>query len=164
MSTRQNVYSYPAADDYPYDSRPTLAGWYDTDRAMEYTEGTRWDGSNHVSLATGRQTEHERLHRTAGGRWVRHSWSQWQGSEERHEYITEADAREWLIRCEYPSDAIEEATGLPMPPELGRPAVGPQIKVRLPQDVIERVDELAVAAGQSRSEWVRHLVTVAVAE
>lgn len=38
-----------------------------------------WNGSNHISQATGSQWEHESLLRTAGGWWVLHRWSQWQG-------------------------------------------------------------------------------------
>lgn len=49
----------------------------------------------------------------------------------------------------------------PESPKLGRPEIGPQIKVRLPEEVIARVDALATEAGVSRSEWVRQAVTAA---
>lgn len=46
----------------------------------------------------------------------------------------------------------------------GRPEVGPQIKVRLPEEVIAAVDALAAAEGITRSAWIRACVSAAVDE
>jgi len=79
----------------------TEGKWFDIDKATKYDEGTTWNGSNHISMATGTQTEHEVLYRTAGGRWILHAWSQWQGSAETYEIISDKQAASWLIRSEY---------------------------------------------------------------
>lgn len=110
--------------------RPRIDGWFDLDSAQRYYEETSWDGRVHTSLATGEDRTHEELWRTV----------------------------EWLIRCEYDDAAIEEATGEAMPAEMGRPEIGPQIKVRLPQETIAAVDALAKSGGVSRSAWVRAAV------
>lgn len=45
-----------------------------------WEEASSWNGSNHISKATGSQWEHETLYRSAKGRyWVEHT-SQYQGS------------------------------------------------------------------------------------
>lgn len=75
--------------------------WFDPAKATRYDEATRWDGNNHISLATGSQWEHQELYRTAGGRWVLHSWSQWQGSGESYEPIDETAAVAWLVANEH---------------------------------------------------------------
>lgn len=149
---RQNVYVYIEGE------RPRIDGWFDLDSAQRYYEETSWDGRVHTSLATGEDRTHEELWRTVSGRWVRHWWSDWSESQDRWEGIAEDEAREWLIRCEYDDAAIEEATGEAMPAEMGRPEIGPQIKVRLPQETIAAVDALAKSGGVSRSAWVRAAV------
>jgi hypothetical protein len=78
--------------------RITLADgrWFDASKAKRWEEDTRWDGHNHVSLATGSQWDHERLYRTPGGIYVLHHWSQWQGSTETYEEVTREAAARWL--------------------------------------------------------------------
>jgi hypothetical protein len=73
-------------------------GWFDRDAAKRWSEGTRWDGSNHISVATGSQWEHESLWRTKRGVYVLHAWSDWQGSGEGWTRIDASEAAEWLIR------------------------------------------------------------------
>ena len=60
-------------------------------------ESTRWDGNNHISIATGSQWDHERLYRSAKGKWLLRAWSQWQGSSESWTQLDDADAHAWLI-------------------------------------------------------------------
>lgn len=74
-------------------------GWFDLDAAERWEETTRWDGSNHISKATGSQWEHEALYRTRSGSWVLNHWSQYQGRPETWEQIEPKDAAAWLIRC-----------------------------------------------------------------
>jgi hypothetical protein len=69
------------------------SGWFDLDSAERFDEATIWDGRNRISLATGSQWDHEALYRTANGRWVKHWWSQWQG--------TVAEAAAWLVQNGY---------------------------------------------------------------
>lgn len=83
--------------------------WYDPAKADSWEEATRWDGNNHVSLATGSQWDHELLIRTAGGTWVLHRWSQWQGSRPSYRAITPKEAAAWFIRNEH-TEVPEELT------------------------------------------------------
>ncbi len=46
-------------------------------------------------------------------------------------------------------------------PKPGRPEVGPNINVRLPQDLLERVDQRAEAEGQTRAEVIRDSLSTA---
>ena len=150
---RQNVYTYPDAEDYY--AEVTLAGWFDVDKAESYPEGTRWDGQNTISLVAGGRWDHETLYRTSGGRWVLRHWSQWEGRGETWAFINDDAARNWLIRCEYDDSAIAAATGEDMPAEIGRPVIGPQLKVRLPEALIARIDAVAEVASLTRSAWIR---------
>ena len=81
-------------------------GWFDADASVEIKEGTRWDGNNHVSLATGSQWDHEVLHVTKKGRFVVNHWSQWQGSGETYVEITPAEAAQWLVANERDEDEL----------------------------------------------------------
>jgi hypothetical protein len=76
--------------------------WFNAAKAERYEEDTWWDGSNHISRATGGQWDHEVLWRTAGGRWILQRWSQWQGVSESFEEITAPDAAVWLVRNGHP--------------------------------------------------------------
>jgi hypothetical protein len=75
--------------------------WFDLDTAERFDEATIWDGRNRISLAMKSQWDHEELYRTASGRWVLHWWSQWQGTVDRWEEISEAEAAAWLIQNEW---------------------------------------------------------------
>lgn len=87
--------------------------WFDRDKALRWDESTRWDGSNHISCATGSQWNHEELYRTASGRWILHTWSQWQGSSSSWEEIAHQAAVLWLSQHGH-DDALtpEENVGL----------------------------------------------------
>ncbi len=75
--------------------------WFDLDKATSWTEGRYFDGNNHISLATGTQWDHEKLFRTAGGRWILYGWSQWQGRRETWTEVSNADAARWLVKNEH---------------------------------------------------------------
>ena len=81
--------------------------WFDLATATAWEEKTHWDGSNHISLATGSQWNHEVLYRTGGGRFILHKWSQWQGRPSTFEEISGNTGWDWLIRNEY-FDAVPE--------------------------------------------------------
>ena len=73
-----------------------------TDNATaEWGEKTRWDGHNHVSVATGSQWEHERLYRSRKGRYYIEHFSQWQGSTPRAEWVSLESAAAWLLANEH---------------------------------------------------------------
>ena len=135
-----------------------LAGWFDENKAERFSEATWWDGSNHVSVATGSQWDHQVLYRTKGGRWVLHSWSQWQGRPERYRFITDAEAQTWLLKNEHDAAVerffgeIEEERG------PGRPEIGPVIQVRLPEEMTAQLDALAERDGVPRAEVIRRLL------
>ena len=75
--------------------------WFDTDKAEHFDESTYFNGQNHISNATGDQWTHQRLYRTTSGRWILNSWSQWQGSSESYEEISNEEAAKWFVRNEH---------------------------------------------------------------
>lgn len=79
--------------------------WFDAEKATEFTELTRYDGSNRISRATGSQYEHELLYFTAGGKWVMNCWSNWQGSQESYSAKTAEEAVLWLAKNEHAEEA-----------------------------------------------------------
>lgn len=164
--TRQNVYAYPDPDNYLDDTPVHVVGHFNLDAARHFDEGRNWDGSNYISQATGSQWDHEALYLTAGGRWVKNWWSQWQGSTERWTFIDVGEAREWLLRNEYDDDTITAATGTPVEqeegPVYGRPQIGRRVEVILPKHVITALDARAVEAGVKRSELIRDLICAAL--
>lgn len=86
-----------------------LVGWFN-DKAKDHIlleEGTRFDGSNRISLATGNQWDHEALHLTGRNRrWVLNAWSKRQGGGDVYHLITEADAFRWLLMNERADEAM----------------------------------------------------------
>jgi hypothetical protein len=83
--------------------------WFDIDKSQSWPEERHWDGRNHISNATGSQWEHETLYRTAGGIYVVHHSSQWQGSTDTIEEITATDAAKWLSTNDYLDGDAESA-------------------------------------------------------
>ena len=81
----------------------------DTKKASKsWDEDTRWDGRNHISVTTGSQWHHQRLHRSRKGRYYLECWSDWQGSIDRAEWINNHDAAKWLLANEHDNDIPEE--------------------------------------------------------
>lgn len=76
------------------------SGWFNKETAISFDESTFWNGSNHISKATGSQTEHERLYKTASGKWVLACWSNWQNTSDSFEAISENEACQWLFKAE----------------------------------------------------------------
>jgi hypothetical protein len=147
---RINVYSYPAEEESFGET--TLAGWFDGDKAL------RWDDADYNGNGSGGTARGQAVNRTSGGRWVLEHWTRWQNERSRYEFISDEAAREWLLRngcdkavAEHFGD-IEEERG------PGRPTIGEPINIRL-GDLLGRVDAFATAAGQTRAEAIRELVT-----
>jgi hypothetical protein len=74
--------------------------WIDLGTATLYEEGSRHDGSNFISLATGSQWHHEALYQSARGAWVLNAWSAEQGSTETWEVVSPKTAAAWLVKNE----------------------------------------------------------------
>jgi hypothetical protein len=74
----------------------------DTDKASDFwEEGSRWNGSNHISMATGSQWHHQRLHKSRKGRYyVEHS-SNYQGTTPHVEWVSPQEACRWLLANEH---------------------------------------------------------------
>ena len=81
--------------------------WFDIDKAEKFSDASYWDGSNNVSKSAS-QYNHHALYRTASGKWVLNFWSQWQGTRETYEEITDQEAAEWFAINEYDDDDIPE--------------------------------------------------------
>ena len=74
----------------------------DTDKAAQsWAEATRWNGSNHISKATGSQWEHETLYLSARGRYWIESTSQYQGSIPSARFVEREEAARWLLLNEH---------------------------------------------------------------
>lgn len=85
------------------------SGWFNNDKAIEFQEASRWDGNNHISLATGSQWDHEVLYFTASGNWVRYNWSQYQHVADSYEQVDVEFAVNWLRQQEcFDNPAIED--------------------------------------------------------
>lgn len=70
----------------------------DTDQSTaRWDEATEWDGSNHISRATGSQWLHQVLYRSRKGRYYTLHTSQWQGSRDHIEWVSNEDAARWLL-------------------------------------------------------------------
>lgn len=86
-----------------------LVGWFNDEAKdlIRFREGTQFDGSNHISIATGSQWDHEALYLTGRKRrWVLNSWSKYEGDPDVYHLITEADAFRWLLANERADEAI----------------------------------------------------------
>jgi hypothetical protein len=83
----------------------------DTDKAKQsWEEDTRWNGNNHISVATGSEWKHEKLYQSAKGRWWIEHTSQWQGSTPVARMVPPAEAARWLLANGH--DLPEELAGL----------------------------------------------------
>jgi hypothetical protein len=74
-----------------------------------WKEDTWWDGSNHISVATGSQWNHQELLRSRKGRYWLECWSQIQGSLAHAEWLSNHEAARWLLANghELPDDLKE---------------------------------------------------------
>jgi hypothetical protein len=74
--------------------------WFDLDEAKKWDEHTYWNGSNHISSATGTQWDHQSLYRTKKGKYILSSWSQRQGVPDGWQIISDEEAARWLTNNE----------------------------------------------------------------
>lgn len=153
--SRVNVYT---TDDIT--GEKTLQGWFDTASLVEeIDEATYWDGNNSRGVISGLQLGNEQLLRTSGGRWI----TRYDGRREYNgpltfTFITDAQAREWLLRCEF-DDIVEKYFG-EVEEERGpggRPEVGNAVHIRL-GELLARVDLAAARQGKTRAAFIRTLI------
>jgi len=69
--------------------------WFNEEAAEAFEDDTRWDGHNHISIATGSQWVRATLWRTAKGLWVLETRGP-HGSSYEHPYPADG-AHRWLI-------------------------------------------------------------------
>ena len=62
-----------------------------------WNEATRFDGRNQISVNTGSQWVHEQLFRSRKGRYYIVTSSQWQGTQDRAEWVSNHRAAAWLV-------------------------------------------------------------------
>lgn len=161
--SRVNVYAVHGEHDYNQ-APAELLGWFDPAKAECFEQDKNWDGSNMVGVMSGSQWVDEYLYRTKGGRWVRnHDATRYCNGPDTYEFLTDEQARDWLLRSGNHDDAVgrffgevEEEKG------PGRPGIGGAVHVRLGDGNLSRVDAWAGAEGISRAEWVRRAVEDAV--
>lgn len=135
-------------------------GWFDPEAADWFDDGVRWDGSNMVGLNSRDWTATERLARTPGGRWVLERASRWEGAATSYQFVSDAEALTWLITSDQHEGAITQYfPESPVEVGPGRPEIGPEVKVRLPADVLAAVDARAEAQSVTRAEALRRLIT-----
>lgn len=138
----------------------SLAGWFDPDTATRFDQDTEWNGHNLVGVITKSEFVNEHLYRTKGGRWIlNHDSRNYHDGPDAYEFVTDEDARDWLIRSECNDAAIEQYFG-PVEDERGpgRPEVGKPIHIRLGDDLLAQVDAEAAWRGRSRADTIRELV------
>ncbi len=86
---------------------------FDTEKAKaSWSEASDWDGSNHISRATGSQWNHEKLFLSAKGRYYVVRSSNVQGSRDEMEILSPREAAAWLILNDYGDDLPEDLAGL----------------------------------------------------
>ena len=142
----------------------TLAGWFDPMKCESFTEGHRWDGNNNIGVISGAPISFvdETLYRTPGGRWVRNSdRTRYPNGADVYQFLSDDEARDGLLRSEDNDEAIERYFGEQGdeagPAPTGRPSMGdaPPITVKVPAELLARIDTAAGRAGIARAEWIR---------
>lgn len=71
---------------------------FDTEKAKaRWSEASDWNGSNHISRATGSEWNHEDLYLSAKGRYYVVRSSAYQGSQDEMEILSPREAAAWLL-------------------------------------------------------------------
>lgn len=84
--------------------------WFDEEKAEKFEEKIEGNGNNSSSKATGSQWNHEKLFRTASGKWILNQGSQMQDSLkiyiEMYKEISDDEAAKWLVINGHDSDIV----------------------------------------------------------
>jgi hypothetical protein len=87
----------------------------DPEKATEsWNEATDFNGSNHISVNTGSQWDHERLYKTAKGRYWLESYSQRDRVACEARWTEPREAAEWLLANDHklPDDVRQHETDI----------------------------------------------------
>jgi hypothetical protein len=163
--SRVNIYKSYTDYEYEGDGAPQLIGWFDPSKAEVFEQDKRWDGNNMVGVITGSQWVDEYLYRTKGGRWVRnHDATRYCNGNAVYEFLTDAQAKDWLLRSECNDDTVERFFGeIEEERGPGRPKVGEQVCFTVPADDLAAVDAMAERYGEARSAVLRKAVAAYIA-
>lgn len=138
--TRINIHKQTIDDEW------VLDGWFDIDKAET------WTGDDY---SAGRRID---LLRTAQRQWLLGYMTQWQGETPRFERITPDQAHTWLIKDGDHEEDVQRFFGdLEEERGPGRPTEGTRIDVRLPEELLTRVD-VRRESGESRASTIRRLL------
>lgn len=151
--SRVNVYERVSEQDLGYEA-PKLAGWF------EWSKAARWSDADYNHNGSGGTGRGQAVMLTAGGRWVLEHWTIWQGGTDRYEYITDDEARDWLLR-NGEDEAVRQHFGEVAEEEDrrgGRPEIGGRITTAIGDERLAVVDSYARSEGIGRAEAVRRLV------
>lgn len=157
-----NVYDF---HDVAFGGKPQYQGRFNLDTATEY-DGAEDRNDNTATMHA--------LYRTKSGRWVRNSWTNWAGSIPKFWFVSDTEAREWLIENGHEKAVAEHfgTVGEEGPPVRGRgrPPIGGRVETSL-GDLVPKVDRWARDNGvlhddgrPNRSEAVRRLVGIALGD
>jgi len=158
--SRINIYKSYTDYEYEGTGEPVLLGWFDPAKAEVFEQDKRWDGNNMVGVITGSEWIDEYLYRTKGGRWVRnHDAHRYCNGPDTYEFLTDEQAKDWLLRSECNDDAVERFFGV-IEEERGpgRPKVGEQVCFTVPAEDLTAIDEIAAYITSSRSAVLRDAV------
>ena len=82
--------------------------WFDIDKAEVFKEETDWNGSNHISRATGSQFDHEFLYMTKSGKFILNRFSDYQGRGESYILLSKEEAAEWFASQSFSDEVIPD--------------------------------------------------------
>ena len=125
-----------------------LDGWFNPDKALSWRGQEQTYGRTDLLL-------------TKQGQWLYGHITYRQGQGDRYERIIPDEAREWLIRggSEYDEDIARYFGELEEERGPGRPTEGTRIDVRVPADLLTKVDAQRERDGDSsRAETIRKIL------
>lgn len=96
-------------------------------KSTSFEDGTRWNGHSNIGLNSGSEWIDETLWLTPAGRWIlNRDETRYHAGPDHYAYITDDQARDWLIRSEINEEAITEHFG-PLPDEPDDEMTGAEI-------------------------------------
>ena len=144
------------------DSRRTMVGWFDMDRAEHF----RPDSLRRHSFDDGARPDGQSLYRTTQVRWVLRE--DCAGSADSvYRFLSPTQARRWLNHQDLGDVAARYFSRRPAsstPRKVGRPEVGGPVTVRLGDELLTQVDNYAGERNVSRADAIRDLIKNALSE
>jgi hypothetical protein len=150
-----------------YGSDGERIGHFTPEESAVFSQATRSNGHAEIGVITGSEFADEHLYRTTAGKWVlHHDESRYGDGPSVYSYLTDAQARDWLLRSERNDVAVAHYFG-PLPAEEdrrgGRPPIGGEPSSMILGDERKaRVETWAREHGTSRAGAVRALLDLAL--